>query len=95
MADTSSVNPKNDLVRVGVYKHYKHTDKDPKYYQVLGVGRHTETEEIGVVYVPLYVAGGPRIAFRPLKNFISKVEVKGKMVKRFKYIGVEIPQFSV
>jgi hypothetical protein len=93
--DTTAVNPRNDPVRIGVYRHYKHTDKDPKYYQVFGIGRHTNTEEKGVIYVPLYPAGGPRFAFRPLEDFISSVEVDGKTVRRFEYIGTEIPQFSV
>ena len=93
--ETAAMHARNDPVRIGVYRHYKHTDKDPKYYQVLGVARHTETEENGVVYVPLYVAGGPRLAFRPLENFISNVEVGGKTMRRFEYVGTEIPQFSV
>lgn len=95
MVDLASVQPRNDPVRLGVYKHYKHTDEDPKYYLVIGVGRHTETEETLVAYVPLYPAGGLRMAFRPLKNFVSVVTHHGRRMPRFEYVGTEIPEYSV
>ena len=37
----------------GRYQHYK-----GRFYEVLGVARHSETEEELVVYRPLYGAGG-------------------------------------
>jgi hypothetical protein len=77
----------------GVYEHYKSTPKSRRYYQVLGFARHTETEEILVVYMPLYVIPehkGLRLQVRPLDMFVETVEVNGKKVPRFKYIGPEL-----
>ncbi|HYK08543.1 MAG TPA: DUF1653 domain-containing protein [Candidatus Eisenbacteria bacterium] len=71
----------------GVYKHYK-----GKFYLVLGVARHTETEEKFVVYVPLYAREGPRMSLRPFEMFFEDVEVNGKKQKRFEYIGSEMPE---
>lgn len=45
---------KRSYPEVGVYEHYKSTPQDRRYYQVLGFARHTETEEMLVIYVPLY-----------------------------------------
>lgn len=95
MGDISARRPQNDPVRLGVYKHYKHRAEDPKYYQVIGVARHSETEELVVVYVPLYPAGGPRMAVRPLDNFTGRVEVDDRTVPRFEYMGIEIPDYSI
>jgi len=93
--ELSAVRAQNDPIRIGVYRHYTHTDQNPKYYQVLTLARFTETEEILVIYVPLYPAGGIRTAARPLKKFLEPASVDGKKVERFTYIGTEIPQFSV
>ena len=95
MATLSAVRGKNDPIRLGVYRHYKDTHKSPKYYLILGLARHTETEETLVVYVPLYHAGGLRMAARPLENFLSPAVVEGERVERFTYIGTEIPEYSV
>src|SRR3989344_8556817 len=72
-------------LKLGVYKHYK-----GEYHLVLGLGRHTETEEKFVVYVPLFLREGPRIALRPLEMFLDKVKIDGKIQPRFRYIGQEI-----
>ncbi len=77
----------------GVYEHYKSTRQQRRYYQLLGFVRHTETEEILVLYIPLYVIPehkGLRMQVRPLDMFMNKQEVGGKMVKRFTYIGPEL-----
>ncbi len=77
----------------GVYEHYKSTNKDRRYYQVLGVARHTETEEKLVVYIPLYVIPehkGLRMQVRPLKMFMESVDYHGKTLPRFNYIGPEL-----
>ncbi len=82
-----------DDFRPGIYEHYKSTEKDRRYYLVLGKARHTETEEILVAYVPMYFEPthpGPRIQVRPFKMFIEEVEWEGKVVPRFRYIGQEI-----
>ncbi len=91
----SAVRAGNDPVRIGIYRHYKHTETEERYYQVIGIARHTETEEIGVIYVPLYPAGGVRMAFRPLTRFVDMVEHNGVPMRRFTFVGTEIPKYSV
>jgi len=67
-------------MKPGRYQHYK-----GNYYQVLGVAKHSETEELLVVYLPLY--GDQRLWVRPLDMFEESVIVDGKQVPRFNYIG--------
>lgn len=77
----------------GVYEHYKSTPRDRRYYQVLGIARHTETGEALVVYVPLYFIPenrGLRLQVRPLEMFVGSVQAGGKTVPRFRYIGPEL-----
>lgn len=84
---------KREYPPVGVYEHYKSTDSDRRYYQVLGFARHTETEEILTVYIPLYVIpehAGLRMQVRPLDMFMEDVEWNGKTIPRFRYIGPEL-----
>lgn len=74
-------------VMSGVYKHYK-----GKFYLVLGVARHSETEEKYVVYVHLYTKKGTVMWIRPYTMFFEDVVVHGKKQKRFEYIGSEMPE---
>ncbi len=77
----------------GVYEHYKSTPESPRLYQVIGFARHTETEEILAVYIPLYVIPehkGLRLQVRPLEMFMSDEEYQGKTVRRFTYLGPEL-----
>ncbi|MFA5188971.1 MAG: DUF1653 domain-containing protein [Patescibacteria group bacterium] len=67
-------------IKLGKYKHYKGKD-----YQVIGLARHSETLEELVVYQALYAK--KQIWVRPVKMFLEKVEVNGKNVPRFKFIG--------
>jgi len=64
----------------GVYQHYK-----GKYYEVLHLARHSESEEWMVVYKTLYDKEG--IWVRPYEMFVEDVSVKGKTVKRFTFVG--------
>jgi hypothetical protein len=74
----------------GVYRHYK-----GPYYLVLGVARHSETEEAFVVYVRLYSKGGCPLWIRPLEHFMGMVaNSKGRRCKRFTYVGLEQPTGS-
>lgn len=66
-------------IPVGPYRHYKGKD-----YTVLGVARHSETEEELVVYRQEY--GDKGLWVRPLKMFLETVEVNGTRVPRFRYI---------
>lgn len=74
-----------DKVKVGKYKHYKNL-----LVQVIGVALHSETLEELVVYEKLEDFNGYKkgsIWVRPVKMFLEEVEVGGKKVPRFKYIG--------
>ena len=69
-------------IKHGIYRHYK-----GNLYEVLSTGRHSETEEWMVIYKTLY--GDSSIWIRPFDMFTEMVEVKGKMEKRFAYMGKE------
>ena len=60
----------------GTYRHYK-----GNLYEVLGVARHSETEEQLVVYRALYGEGG--LWVRPVAMFQELVSVEGTLVPRF------------
>lgn len=64
----------------GRYRHYKGND-----YIVEGVARHSETEELLVVYRPCYGEGA--LWVRPLAMFVETVEVDGEPVPRFARTG--------
>ncbi|MEK7649489.1 MAG: DUF1653 domain-containing protein [Patescibacteria group bacterium] len=70
--------------RLGEYEHYK-----GKRYKVIGVAQHSETLEELVVYQKLY--DDQSLWVRPLKMFLEDVEVEGKKVPRFRFIGAERP----
>ena len=63
----------------GIYKHYK-----GNLYKVLGVARHSETEEAHVVYKTLY--GDFSLWIRPLSMFTEMVEVGSEQVPRFAFV---------
>lgn len=67
-------------IRTGKYRHYKGNE-----YEVTGVARHSETEEELVVYRALY--GEKGLWVRPLQMFLEKVDLDGKRVSRFEYVG--------
>jgi len=62
------------------YRHFK-----GKEYEVLGVARHSETEEELVVYRTLY--GDFGLWVRPVSMWNETVERDGKSFRRFTYIG--------
>lgn len=64
----------------GKYQHFK-----GKNYAVLYVATHSETMERYVVYRQLY--GDGDVWVRPLSMFQEFIEVEGKRVPRFQYIG--------
>jgi hypothetical protein len=65
---------------LGRYRHFKGGE-----YQVVGIARHSETEEPMVVYRALYGEGD--LWVRPESMFLDMVERDGKTFKRFEYIG--------
>jgi len=72
--NSESQNP----IPLGRYRHYKGND-----YSVVGFARHSETEEVMVLYVPLYGDGGYWV--RPLSMFTESVEIDGKTLPRFAF----------
>jgi len=72
----------------GVYRHHK-----GNFYLVLGVAKHSETEEVCVVYTRLYARDSFPLWVRPLEMFTNRVTLKnGNKVKRFTYVGLSEPK---
>lgn len=61
-----------------VYKHYK-----GGIYFIIGMGKHTESEEDLVIYE----GTDGRLWARPSSMFLDEVEVNGVKTKRFEHIG--------
>ncbi len=73
------------MVKIGKHRHYK-----GKEYEVIGIGRHSETLEELVIYRALYDSpefGKNSLWVRPKEMFESGVEMNGKKMKRFEYMG--------
>ena len=60
----------------GTYRHYK-----GNLYEVLGIARHSETEEVMVVYRALY--GKKELWVRPASMWTERVEKGGVSMARF------------
>ena len=69
-----------ETIQPGRYRHFK-----GKEYEVLGIARHSETEEELVVYRALY--GDFGLWVRPVNMWNETVERDGKKFRRFTYIG--------
>ena len=69
-----------DEIKPGRYRHFKGNE-----YEVLGIARHSETEEELVVYRALY--GDFGLWVRPVSMWNEAVERDGKTFRRFTYIG--------
>ena len=67
-------------IPLGVYRHYKGNQ-----YEVVGFAKHSETVEDMVIYKALYGERGTWV--RPLSMWENPIEVDGKTVKRFEYVG--------
>jgi len=75
-------------IKPGIYQHYK-----GNLYEVIGIGHHSETLEIFVVYRALYDSpefGENAIWVRPYKLFVDKVEWEANVVPRFKFVKPKI-----
>ncbi|MDD6012415.1 MAG: DUF1653 domain-containing protein [Oscillospiraceae bacterium] len=66
-------------IKPGKYRHFKGNE-----YEVIGVGKHSETLEDYVIYRALYGDGG--LWVRPAAMWNETVERDGKVYKRFEYI---------
>lgn len=71
-------------IKVGKYRHFKGGE-----YAVYAVATHSETQELMVVYSPLYGEGG--IWVRPLAMFEQTVEKEGREVPRFQFVEAMPP----
>jgi hypothetical protein len=69
-----------EKLKTGTYQHYK-----GPLYDVLGLARHSETEEWLVVYRPHYGERG--LWVRPLTMFIEMVDFQDRQVPRFKHLS--------
>lgn len=74
------------------YRHYKSTGWNDHTYEVIWIAKHSETEDIMVVYKPLFHAEDTRLwdcqyAVRPLPMREEEVVYNGNIVKRFTKIG--------
>ena len=67
-------------IKPGRYRHFKGGE-----YEVIGVGRHSETLEELVVYRALY--GEQGLWVRPAAMWTEMVERDGKRFPRFAYMG--------
>ena len=67
-------------LKTGKYRHFKGME-----YEVIGVARHSETEEPMVVYRALYGEGG--LWVRPLSMWNEQVDRDDYHGPRFSYIG--------
>jgi hypothetical protein len=66
-------------IRLGRYKHYKGGE-----YRVQDIAIHSETEQLMVVYRPLY--GDKNLWVRPLTMFNELVEHNGQQTPRFSFL---------
>lgn len=67
-------------MKTGIYEHYK-----GNRYEVIDTVRHSETEELMVLYRTMY--GDENLWVRPYTMFFEEIEVDGKLTPRFRYIG--------
>jgi len=68
------------LIPLGVYRHYKGNQ-----YEVIGFAKHSETLEDMVIYKALY--GESKTWVRPFSMWDNPIEIDGRTVKRFEYVG--------
>lgn len=74
--------PSAPELKPGRYRHYKGKD-----YRVFTVARHSETQELLVVYQMLY--GNRDWWVRPFAMFTETIEIEGRSVPRFAYVGAD------
>ena len=84
---------KSQLIPGTIVAHYKHNpqlDSTNYTYKIIGIAKHTETDELMVVYLPCYPTDwldSAEFAVRPLKIFCDNLEVNGEIKERFRVIS--------
>lgn len=74
-------------IKKGWYKHFK-----GEVYQILGIAKHTETEEEFVLYIHITDSNPDGFWVRPVDMFLGYKELEdGTKVKRFEYVGETNP----
>ncbi len=68
-----------EYIKKGRYRHFKGNE-----YEVLYIAKHSETQELMVVYRALY--GDYSVWVRPASMWNETVELDGKAHKRFTYL---------
>jgi hypothetical protein len=69
----------SEAIKPGRYRHFKGGE-----YQVTGVARHSENDELLVVYRPLY--GDRGLWVRPLAMFTERGTHEGEEQPRFAFV---------
>ena len=69
-----------EQIRLGKYRHFKGNE-----YEVLHVAKHSETQEVMVVYRALYGERG--VWVRPASMWNETVTRDGQTFRRFTYVG--------
>ena len=69
-----------DEIKLGKYRHFKGME-----YEVIGLARHSESDEKMVVYRARYGEG--ELWVRPASMWNETVERGGEVFRRFTYIG--------
>lgn len=75
-------------LRLGIYAHYT-----GKYYQVMGVARHSESLEELVVYQALY--GDYGLWVRPFSMFFEEVLVNNVKTPRFQFTSESVTKAPI
>ncbi|MFT5835294.1 MAG: hypothetical protein ACI9RG_000179 [Sulfurimonas sp.] len=67
-------------MKTGIYEHYK-----GNHYEVIDTVRHSESEELMVLYRALYA--DESLWVRPYTMFFENIVIDNKEIPRFTYIG--------
>ena len=71
-------------IKLGIYRHFK-----GKLYEVIEIGRDSETLNEVVIYKALYEIegfGNNSVWIRPKKMFLGDVNLQDKTVPRFEFV---------
>ena len=69
-------------MKLGIYKHSKKGTE----YRVIGIAKHSETQEDMVVYEALYENPVSKLWVRPATMFEEIIEMNGEKVPRFQFM---------